>query len=168
MTLGNHLGANQDIHLASVNLVQLFLQAVFGFGGVGINSQNAHRALVFSSQTGQGLHQVFFKPFGADTQHVDVLVGTSGAFLWHPLRITAVMTFERAVAFVKNFEGGAFGALTFPAASAAVQHWRVTSAVEQHENLLVIGKFFSHGIQKRLRDECVLGLKVHVHTLELW
>lgn len=81
--LGQHLRADQHVHIAAVRMRQLLRQAAGLAGGVGINAQYAQGRSVGALRGVQLLLQGFFQLLGAQAQRAHVLVATAGAGARH-------------------------------------------------------------------------------------
>mmetsp|Transcript_5530 Transcript_5530/g.13379 ORF Transcript_5530/g.13379 Transcript_5530/m.13379 type:complete len:242 (-) Transcript_5530:1421-2146(-) len=128
MPLGDHLRADQDVHLALVHGLQLRLQFALATGGVGVDAQHA--------RAGQGLGQLFLEPLGAAPERRDVRVAAVRAGLRHAFGEAAMVAAQRAVALVEDPPGAAVRAVALPLAFATVQHRCVAAAIQEDQALL--------------------------------
>ena len=157
VALGNHLGTNQDVHLARVHGGQLRFELAFEAGGVRVDAGDAQRLAARRTRChgarafdiGQQLGQVFFQLLGAPAEGRDVHIAAVRAGAWHPLGEAAVVAAQGAVYLVKDPERTAMRALAFPAAVVAREHGSVAAPVQKHHALLAARHAFLDGLQER-------------------
>ena len=122
VALGHHLRAHQHVHLAGVNLGELFFQRTFGARGVGVDARHTRGAPCGGDDVAQQRGQLFLQLLSAAPHGGDVEVAAARAGAWHALRETAVVAAQAAVGFVEHLVCAAVRAVAFPAAGVAVQH----------------------------------------------
>ena len=162
--LGNHLRADEHVHVAAVYGGQMRVKLPDAARAVGVDAQYARgftvRALHFAERGGDA----FFKLFRAQRAGADVGVAAFGAGARHGLRQPAVVAAQRAVAFVEGAPGAAVRAFAAPAAVVAMQGSRPATAVEQQQRLLASAHAGAYGFQQRRGDDGAARHAAHVHA----
>ena len=163
MTLGNHLRAHQDVHLAGMHAGQLGLQRSLESRGVRVDARHPRPR--------QGHGQLLFEALGAAAHRLDVGIAAVRACARHPHGESAVVASKRPVHAVEHAPGAAMGATALPAAVHAFEHRRIAAPVEEHQALLATSDAILQGRDQGRRKRRVaghlLGDAVHVDEAHL-
>ena len=161
--LGDHLRADQHIHVTGVHGTELRFERPLEACAVGINAGDARGSAVGAQQH---FAELLFEFFGAAAQRCDIQVAALGAGARHRLGQAAVVAAQAAVEFVEHAPGAAMRAAALPATVGAVKYGCVTTAVQEHQALLALRDALLQGGDQRRRQGCGhalrFGQQVHV------
>ena len=133
MTLGKHLGADQDAWLASIDFFEQVLHGGFAGGGVTIDTDNrgAWKLLL----------QCAFTALGSNATKIQLLTTTVRAVLGQLPLAFAVMAAQQVLFEVNGHRGIAMRALRSIAAVVAHQQWRKSAPVNKYQYLVTLVNF---------------------------
>ena len=132
MPLGQHLGPDQDMHAAGLNVLQQAREGALAAGAVAVDARDARLRKTFLEGG--------FDPFSAETQRAQIRLTAVGAALWQGLLEPAVMAAKPAFSGMDDQAGVAIPAGRHPAAIMANQGGSVTPAIDEQQRLLPPGQ----------------------------
>ena len=157
--LGQHLGADQDVGLAGVDLCAQRFPLLAALGRVAVHAQDA--------RLWKTLGKRFFEALGAAPEGQDVLVATGRASLGHAAFEAAVMAAQAAVGEVQHQVGRAARAVGDPAAGGTAENRRVAAAVEEDQALLAACQTRADGAQQHAGQPILELLQARIDALHL-
>ena len=148
MPLGDHLRANQHIHVAGMNAGQLRRQRAFEPRAVGVHAHDACGLAVGLARMVQQVRKLLLDHLGPAADRHDVHVAAGRAGPRHRFGEAAVVAAQAAVDLVEHPIGAAVRALAFPAAVMAGQHRRIAATVQKNQRLLAALYALCNGIEQ--------------------
>ena len=136
-SLGDHLGANEQIGLTRREIIYQPLVSIAGTGGVQIHTGD--------TSLGKDIRQLVFDAFGTQTSPHEFCTSTVGALHWHRISISAIVTGEQVDILMKCKRHIAVLALRHPSAYLTFHHRCKATTVLEQNGLFAMRQSLAYG-----------------------